>query len=48
MLPKCSHTLFVVEYGSTSRDWATQMGKVIAARKIKSVGCIARSRHAAA
>ena len=48
ILPKCSHTLFVVEYGSTSRAWATQMGKVIAARKINSVGCIARARHAAA
>ena len=48
ILPKCSHALFVVEYGSTSRDWADQMGKVIAARKINSVGCIARARHAAA
>ena len=48
ILPKCSHALFVVEYGSTSRAWATQMGKMIAARKINSVGCIARARHAAA
>jgi hypothetical protein len=48
ILPKCSHALFAVEYGSTSRDWAAQMGKVIAARKINSVGCIASARHAAA
>ncbi len=48
ILPKCSNVLFVVEYGYTLRNWAAQTGKVIASRKINSVGCIARSRREAA
>ena len=46
LLAKCSDVLFVVEYGKTSRNWAAQTQKAIAARNITPLGCIARSAEA--
>ena len=48
ILPRCTHVLFLVEYENTSRSWATQIGKLIATHRIRTVGCIATaSPHAA-
>ena len=48
ILPRCTHVLFLVEYENTSRSWATQIGKLIATHRTRTVGCIATaSPHAA-
>ena len=41
MLGRCSHVAFLVEYGSTSRSWASKIGDLIATSNTRSVGCIA-------
>jgi len=45
LISKCSDVLFVVEYGKTSRNWASQTRKAIASRNITPVGCIARAAN---
>ena len=41
ILPRCTHVVFLVEYESTSRNWAKQIRRLIATHRTRSIGCIA-------
>ena len=48
ILPRCTHVVFLIEYENTSLNWAKQIGKLVAANRTRSVGCIATASSLAA